>query len=383
MSDECSKCLTTNVSKVLAENFKLKQKIENMKCWLRNMPEEWLEEDDLTTTKGNGFHAILEAAGPLIKQEEADQGPPELTLEHTGLTQQTTCISKEHDTPPVLLKSPLLMEHTGDFPKLEPQSEWLMEHPMDGETFPVFVKEEESEDLYANNTHSEFDLLGNDTDYEENQSWPGIISEMEESENSSAKTLKLACDQCDYVFKRLSHLKRHKESMHSGIRYQCTLCEYSVSKSSGLKLHIESVHKGIRYPCDKCDHAATSVKKLKEHKDSEHEGIRFPCDKCEFVATKSINLKYHKDSKHEGIRHPCDQCELTFTKSNHLKEHKRNKHEGIRYLCDQCDFSSAKPGNLKMHKENIHDMIRYPCNQCDFLSTTGRGLKQHMLNKHK
>lgn len=65
------------------------------------------------------------------------------------------------------------MEHTGDFPKLEPQIEWLMEHPMDGETFPVFVKEEESEDLYANNTHSEFDLLGNDTDYEENQSWPG------------------------------------------------------------------------------------------------------------------------------------------------------------------------------------------------------------------
>ena len=55
-----------------------------------------------------------------------------------------------------------------------------------------------------------------------------------------------ACDNCDAIFKRKDHLKRHKETTHSNFTvqnsFQCSSCDKSYSRSDALKRHKISKH---------------------------------------------------------------------------------------------------------------------------------------------
>ena len=66
-----------------------------------------------------------------------------------------------------------------------------------------------------------------------------------------------SCDQCEYQAMTQKVVKNHQQVQHEGIRYSCDQCDYE----------------GVRYYCDQCDVNATTVTHLNRHKQSIHEDI--------------------------------------------------------------------------------------------------------------
>ena len=51
-----------------------------------------------------------------------------------------------------------------------------------------------------------------------------------------------ACEDCDQIFKKMNHLKVHKEAVHEGIKHHCENCTKSFSTKSHLHRHIRKNH---------------------------------------------------------------------------------------------------------------------------------------------
>ena len=51
-----------------------------------------------------------------------------------------------------------------------------------------------------------------------------------------------ACEDCDQIFKKMNHLKVHKEAVHDGIKHYCENCTKSFSTKSHLHRHIRKNH---------------------------------------------------------------------------------------------------------------------------------------------
>ena len=152
----------------------------------------------------------------------------------------------------------------------------------------------------------------------------------------------------DYEQKETSENRTRKS-----IKYACNQCDYQNFQKSNLTKHIQVKHKGIRYPCMHCDHQATSNDSLQKHIQSRHGVIKYPCDQCDYQVARQDSLQRHIQSKHEGIKYPCNHCDYQATQQSNLKAHIAAKHIGNILKCELCGYRTKWKKSYDAHK-NAH-----------------------------
>ena len=55
------------------------------------------------------------------------------------------------------------------------------------------------------------------------------------------------------------------------------------------------------FPCSNCDYIAKKVHHLKTHQLSKHDGVKYPCSQCELKFTQSASLRRHKTKQHSML----------------------------------------------------------------------------------
>jgi len=240
-----------------------------MQRWLRNVPEEWMMEEDEQTQEI--YQELEEDPGELMNQDL------EKDLEE-----------QDHNA--------LMENFAGMYPAKE-----------------EFIKVE---------------VQSESVDFDD-PTLPYIVAPKAPTSKYIREKRKMQCDQCEYSCMHPENLRRHRRSKHLGISFPCDECGFSSSTRRYLTQHKERKHGGIKYPCDDCDYIGTSIYNLKVHKETKHEGIRYQCETCGYAATTPGSLKRHIDTKHIGIKYPCDECEYAAPRKDDLKKHKRRKHTEI------------------------------------------------------
>ena len=161
-----------------------------------------------------------------------------------------------------------------------------------------------------------------------------------------------ACDECDRMFTRPSHLRNHKNVVHRAIRpYACEQCIKRFGTLWSLKRHLKT-HTGEKpYHCDGCSKSFRSIADLKSHKKNVHLGIRpFKCRQCNKCFAKQYILNVHLLTHSDEKPFPCDECNRSFTSNYKLISHKKGVHLGIRpFKCQHCNKSFASQSNLNEH----------------------------------
>ena len=111
-----------------------------------------------------------------------------------------------------------------------------------------------------------FDNTDNFEATEDNSNLPS-----DENEEGGSEHQCLICGKC---FDRLSHLKRHKASIHDGKKpFACELCPKSFTQSNKLKEHISNVHERNKpYQCAACGYSAGLKGNVKHHIRGKHKG---------------------------------------------------------------------------------------------------------------
>ena len=163
-----------------------------------------------------------------------------------------------------------------------------------------------------------------------------ILANNATDENEKIKNIngKFSCKTCQKEFRTITHLKRHKETVHNGMRkYKCIPCGKKFGQKSHLHRHNIYVHKGVK---------------------------NYECKSCDKTFALEYDLKLHQKGVHEGLKnYNCDSCGKTFFRSHELKRHKETVHEGIRnYRCELCNKTFVQPHVLKKHKERVHERLK-------------------------
>ena len=215
----------------------------------------------------------------------------------------------------------------------------------------------------------------------------------EENEIDIPIQTKLAfnCDQCEFTYKRKSHLKSHKLTKHKGVRFDCDRCEFRATTRNILRQHIQSIHEGIRYYCYLCEYTSTKRREVRVHKEAIHNDptekvvppSSYECDLCESVLKTKRSLNDHMNYKHVGIKYPCDKCDFKAARKSNLRCHNLSKHSNEKLTCDQCSFQTFLPRQLELHKLSTHEGVRYNCGQCDYKTVLESRLRAHKKSRHE
>ena len=129
------------------------------------------------------------------------------------------------------------------------------------------------------------------------------------------------CDICHRSFTAQSTLYHHKRGVHSDLKpYKCIQCEKRFNFHHSLKLHMLQ-HKGVRpYQCDTCDKTYLTATHLKSHKQAVHsDSKKYSCVICNKRFPYENSLKMHM-MLHTGDRpFLCNHCGRGFVNQSALK----------------------------------------------------------------
>ena len=212
-----------------------------------------------------------------------------------------------------------------------------------------------------------------------------------ETVHSSERTYK--CEECGNTYKRGSHLRRHVQNSHSPLQlkctwedcdkmfrgqeqlrkhlkrhevkgcFPCTLCGKSFGKKRQLEAHVEKTHGP--FTCVICGDKYTSRCEYRLHMSTQHpEDIpqELPCPYCEDKANifpSEKALRDHIRSAH--VKFPCDLCKSTFSRERDLRHHHNLKHTEIEIVgfgCEICGLKFSSSSNLRVHQKTAHLKIR-------------------------
>ncbi len=101
--------------------------------------------------------------------------------------------------------------------------------------------------------------------------------------NKFRKTNKIACTNCERLFKDLDELKRHKLEFGNKCEKQlftCCICEKSYGNHAFLHRHMMLHTQANTRQCLKCDRTFQNTTRLKEHIKRHHNPVRIVCPKC-------------------------------------------------------------------------------------------------------
>ena len=192
------------------------------------------------------------------------------------------------------------------------------------------------------------------------------------------------CDQCpDYVTSNEKYLYYHKRNCHSQARYHCDQCGYVTRLLSSLRRHLATLHEQVRHPCHVCSFQASSKHLLKVHIQSKHEVLEFLCDQCDFRCKISDSLRRHKRERHEGRQWVCGECDFVATSgTGELRRHVAKIHTARLFQCDQCDYQIGRSHDLKRHIRVKHLNQKFGCQVCEYQVTRASALRKHMRKEH-
>ncbi|XP_045773639.1 zinc finger protein 708-like [Maniola jurtina] len=201
---------------------------------------------------------------------------------------------------------------------------------------------------------------------------------LEEHVNKHRGVKPHGCPVCDKRFSHLSTLTTHIKLHTLEKVYLCPYCGKKMNSSTNLKQHMMR-HTGLKkFACTFCPKRFVSKGELKSHTVT-HTGERSStCDQCGATFTKSSSLTKHK-IRHLGLKpHQCGTCLMRFSCKDHLKRHYRI-HTGEKpYKCDLCERAFTQSNDLVKHRRShLGDKI-YKCSQCTESFRLNAELRQHI-----
>lgn len=222
------------------------------------------------------------------------------------------------------------------------------------------------------------------------------------------------CEDCDKSFRTQYHLTRHLQT-HIGVKsFKCEYdgCEVSCITEWNLKRHIKRTHMG-KFKCNKCGEEFKKNKLLQQHNATEHKKniicCEFPgCARIFSIPAKMrLHMKVHTgkgylcpvkdcsmkfnlwseccvhttECKKKEVK--CDVCGKVFRERSNMKAHRKihaEEREVFQCTYEGCGRFFTKQYNLKVHVQSFHQNLRpYICTK---EGCTKRFNFQHLLRKH-
>ena len=224
-------------------------------------------------------------------------------------------------------------------------------------------------------------------DVKQNLNDPDFVTgTKKKTQNSPRKIHNITCQECDKLFGRLDHFRKHMRRVHPGVDYEVPT---STKRSPGVQ--------NKDYRCDHCGKVFKKGDHLKRHINGVHLGIKRGKDSSkEIKQCEMCGLKLRKDKlkAHMINRHTAFSCSCGVEVKNEslFYEHKAEATEGEHSLIVENNVEWFKPEpkpkpskKLKITKvkPKVEKIVTYiPCDMCHEASKTPRELKEHKLEAH-
>lgn len=221
----------------------------------------------------------------------------------------------------------------------------------------------------------------------------------------------LKCNECDFTCKLTIALKRHQLSHALDTPFKCTKCAQEFDDLSELEIHQRNHMENKLCSGNDCNNASTSssdpmqsgkvsitrkqtlTKKRSSDDLIENASVKckprgnkfYTCDQCSFTCKQATRIEKHLQKHRIGLVESgeeifkCDQCSYTCNLHYSLKIHKRI-HSGEKpYICGECGYGFNNSSHLRRH-ERIHSGDKpFTCDQCNYACSQLSNLKAHRL----
>ncbi|XP_078076530.1 uncharacterized protein LOC144498765 [Mustelus asterias] len=172
------------------------------------------------------------------------------------------------------------------------------------------------------------------------------------------------CDSCGKAFKRLQHLKLHKDYHQNERPHKCEECGKAFVQSGDLRNHVR-IHSGEKpHTCLICAKGFAQVANLRAHQKIHLKGKTHVCLMCNKSYKQPSSLQLHLQT-HQGTDSlECPECGKQFKGSGELHRHLR-VHTGERpYQCPDCGKSFTRMAYLDTHRYIHTGVKQYLCSEC-------------------
>lgn len=197
----------------------------------------------------------------------------------------------------------------------------------------------------------------------------------EDFDDTGLKTRKLLpCTECDEKFvstKRLAiHMKVHRFQTQV---FTCEVCMEDFSSEIEKKNHFD-IHltpDGL-YTCDdeECDYVSKRICHLKQHIKKFHENDQLVyCDQCGKGFSNKDLIMAHKVKIHGVIPYQCDVCQKLFASKSLLFIHKKfhSRADQVPWQCEYCSKVYSCKKSYSRHVKT-HMGLSYECELCTNVS---------------
>ncbi|XP_034832849.1 zinc finger protein 83-like [Maniola hyperantus] len=187
----------------------------------------------------------------------------------------------------------------------------------------------------------------------------------------------ISCKECNKIFKKLSHLKRHEIQHGINCPYKCNVCPKAFPTKDALEEHVNK-HRGVKpHGCPVCHKRFSHLSTLTTHIKLHTREKVYLCPNCGKKMNSSTNLNQHM-LRHTGLKEfACTFCPKRFVSKGELKSHTIT-HTGERSCtCDQCGATFTKRSSLTKHKERHLGLKPHQCETCLMRFTCKDHLKRH------
>jgi len=152
----------------------------------------------------------------------------------------------------------------------------------------------------------------------------------DKEESTTVVQVNLKCEFCPYHARRVEHIRRHYQTVHSEDRnFLCQICGIGFKRKDALTQHSNS------HTC---------------YPDDQQTSIKFKCDRCEKICRSKFALTEHIQIHENQKTFSCEYCKKKFNTANILLKHTKSIHSAPgAYSCEICSKRFNTPFNLKRH----------------------------------